>query len=234
MLATLGELAAVGIAETQYITGKFDNRYLHPQANPQIGNVIFSGMLNRPNLAFHPAVAKTTGHQNAVDTIQNANTISLDSFRVDIAHVNFSVSMNTRVFKRFIQRLIGVQQLHVLADHGDGQLAILIQIAVDNRIPLRQVSGRTIQSKALDNQLVQPLSRQQRRNAIDGIHIAQGNNCAGFHIGEQRNFLAAAHINFMIRAAQQYIGLQADRAQLFYRVLSRFGFGFACGGNIGH
>ncbi len=56
----------------------------------------------------------------------------------------------------FDQRLVGIQQLHVLADHGDGDFMLRVELGVDHGFPLGQIGAATLQAEALDDKITQP------------------------------------------------------------------------------
>ena len=75
---------------------------------------------------------------------------------------------------------------------------------------------------------------QHCRDTIDGIDIFQTYDRALFNVGEQCDLAPRRQINRMIRATNEYIGLQTDRSQLLDRMLGRFGFCLASSSNVGH
>ena len=134
----------------------------------------------------------------------------------------------------FDQRLVGIQQLHVLADHGDGDFVLGVELGVNHTLPLGQIGRTALQTKALNDEVVQALGVQYGGDAIDGINVFQTDNRTLFHVGEQRDLAARGQVDRVIRAADQYVGLQADGAQLLHRVLGRLGLGLASGGDVRH
>ena len=75
---------------------------------------------------------------------------------------------------------------------------------------------------------------QHARHFVDGVHVPHGDHAPLGYVGEQRYFFALFVGNAAVGAAQQHVGLDADLAQLFGRVLGRLGFKLACGGDPGH
>jgi len=71
-------------------------------------------------------------------------------------------------------------------------------------------------------------------NAVNRVDIHQGHDGALLDTGEEGNLATLTEVNFHFGATQQHIGLQADGAQLFHRVLGRLGLGFTGSGDIGH
>ena len=96
-------------------------------------------MLNRADLAFHTTVTKTTRNQDGINTRENLNTFTLNVFGIDVTDVHFGAMVNTGMINRFDQRLIGIQQVHILTDHRDGHFLLWVELGVCHVIPFRQV-----------------------------------------------------------------------------------------------
>ncbi len=133
---------------------------------------------------------------------------------------------------RFDQRLVGVQQLHVLADHGDGDFVLGVELGVDDLFPLGEVSAAALQAKTFDHKVVQPLGVQDARDLVDGVGIFQRDDRTLFNVGELRDLATRRHIDGVVGTADQHIRLQADGAQFLDRVLCRLGLGFAGGRDV--
>ena len=57
---------AVGIVHAADISGKFDNRYLHAQAEAKIGNTVCSCIVCRSDHTFYAAVSKAAGNNDSL------------------------------------------------------------------------------------------------------------------------------------------------------------------------
>ena len=176
------------IGPAHHITGVLDHGNLHTQANTQIRNFVFTGVLYRADLAFHAAVTETARHQNGIHIGQNIGTFTLDVFGVDVTHVHLGAVFDAGVIDGFDQGFVGVQQIHVLTDHRNGDGFFRIQLGIGHRIPLRQIGRATGQIEFLDDQIVQAVVVQHAWNFVDGVGVFQRNNGTLFHVGEQRNF----------------------------------------------
>ena len=73
----------------------------------------------------------------------------------------------------------------------------------------------------------QPFFLEEKRYLVDGGDIASLDHRVFAHVAKERNLVAFALRNFAVRAAQKNIGLDADRTQLFDRVLRRLGLDLA-------
>ncbi len=109
-----------------------------------------------------------------------------------------------------------------------------MQLALDNKVPFTQISFRQIKTKAVEDKLIETTLMEHARNLVDCRGVYHRNNRTQLNVGEQRYFLALTLFDLDFRPAQQYIGLQTNRAHLFYRVLGWLGFGFTRRGNVWH
>ena len=60
------EFRRVGVFMVEYIAGKLDAHHLHPQAQSQVRNPVFTRPTRRHNLAFNAPLAKSSGDNNAI------------------------------------------------------------------------------------------------------------------------------------------------------------------------
>ena len=60
------KLFTLGVSQTGNVSGKFNNCQLHAETDAEIGNLVYPGIFDGLNFAFHAAIAKTSGHQDTV------------------------------------------------------------------------------------------------------------------------------------------------------------------------
>ena len=132
------------------------------------------------------------------------------------------------------QRLVGVQQLHVLADHGDGDFLLRVQLGIDHALPLGEIGRLALQAETLDDDVVQALGVQHGRNAVDGVDVFQTDHRTLFHVGEQGDLAPRGQVDLMVGTADQHVRLHTDGAQLLDRMLGRLGLGLAGSGDVRH
>src|SRR5262245_16691330 len=63
------EFGRVGLGYSDEIARRFDHGHLHAEADAEIRHVALPCELCGPDLAFRATLAKTTGHQDAVDML---------------------------------------------------------------------------------------------------------------------------------------------------------------------
>ena len=142
--------------------------------------------------------------------------------------------LHAGVAQRLVERLVAVAQVHILADHGDGDFVLRVLGFVDQVVPALEVGRRRVQAQLVADQAVQALLVQHARHLVDRVDVPHGDHAPGRHVGEQRNLGLLVLGDRAVGAAQQGIGLDADLAQLLHGVLGRLGLEFAGGGNPGH
>src|SRR5438445_597420 len=118
---------------------------------------------------------------------------------------------------------IRVRQLDVLADDRDGNRCPRMLDAIDELDPgleLRHMHRR-VELEVLGHHLAEPRGLDHQRHLVDRLHVGHGNDGFTWHVGEQRDLLFEVVVDRQLRAADDGVGLDADRAQRLDRVLGR-------------
>ena len=136
--------------------------------------------------------------------------------------------------QRFIQRQVGIPQIHVLAHHRDVDGCLRVSLGINHLLPFMQISWRGINVQFAHHNVVKMLFVQQLWNLVNIIGVYGRNHRTLFHIGKQGDLAALFIRNGITAPAQQDIGLDTDGAQLLHRVLGRLGLDLTRGGNVGH
>ncbi len=229
------EFGAVGTGQSHHVAGELDHRHLHAQADAEIGNAVLAGVAHRADLALHAALAEAAGHQNAVTIGKPAELVLVvEDFGIDVAHHDPGAIVDTCVFERFVERLVGIQQIHVLANHGDHDLALGVALVVHHQIPLREIGSARSELEFLHHQAVESPLMEMARDRIDALGVHQRHHGALLDAGEQRDLAPRGIVDGDLGATDQHVGLQADGAQFLHRMLGGLGLGLARGGDIGH
>ena len=106
--------------------------------------------------------------------------------------------------------------------------------AVQHPIPFAQIRLGDIQMELTHHQLIEALGVQQTRDAIDVVGVDGRDDGLLGDIGEERDLAPLIVRQELLGAAEQDVGLDADRAQLLDRVLGRLGLDLAGGADVGH
>ena len=121
--------------------------------------------------------------------------------------------------ERLDHRQIRVGQAHVLAHHGHVHLLIASVRRGQERAQGRQVGRTPLEAQPVEHHLVEALLVQAQRHLVDGRRVGAGQHLLGPHVAEQRDLLAHAVLDLVVRAAHDEVGLHADGAQLLHRML---------------
>ena len=136
--------------------------------------------------------------------------------------------------QRLGDRLIGVFKLRVLANNRNAHQAFRIVDPVSNVFPDGQIGlGRWADRKGVQNGLVHAFAIIGEGRLIDRFEILCRDHRIRTHIAEQRQLFALLLRDGAFGSADQNIGRNADRAQLFHRVLGGFRLQLARGRDIG-
>ena len=129
--------------------------------------------------------------------------------------------------QRLVQRNVRVADLHVLADHRYVHLGIGGEFRVDDPLPVRQVGRRRLDAQAVEDDVVQALLVQQQRDLVDVVGVHGRDHGPLLDVGEQRDLAPLLVRQLVAAAAQQHVGLDADRTQFLDRVLGGLGLDLA-------
>src|SRR4051794_41912052 len=104
------------------MAGKLDAHDLHAQAQPEVGYGMLASIMGSTNLAFYAAIAKASGHYDAVDGSQLIKIAALlQFFGTDPGNVDIPPYRQAGVDERFLHAQVGILQLYVLAHQADAQ-----------------------------------------------------------------------------------------------------------------
>ncbi len=166
----------MGVFDTGHVAGVFDHRQLHAQADTQVRHLVFAGVTDGRDLAFGSPVTKAAGHQNGVQIFQHAGAFAFNIFRIQVKDIDLGAVADAGVDQGFIERLVGVYQLDVLAHHTHGDFIIGIELGFHHTIPLAQIRLRQIQAELLHHDGIQALLVHATGYLVDGLAIRGGNH----------------------------------------------------------
>jgi hypothetical protein len=135
---------------------------------------------------------------------------------------------------RFIQRFIGIKQVHVLAHHLQFHCVSGIELILDDLPPVREICLIRFKTQFLNHNIVKTLLVKHVGNSVNRIGIEQGNDRFGFHVGKQRNLVPGTLRDLMIRSNNQYVRLKTNRTEFLHGVLGGFCLGFTGCCDVGH
>ena len=161
--------------------------------------------------------------------------VGLQVVGLDPAGIHAHAVRDPAVRERLEERLVGIAQPGVLADHRDRHLAFRRQRVLDNPLPAGEIGRRRIGDAEIAHDLgVEALRVVAERHLVDGLHVGRGDHVVFAHVAELRDLRALGLGDRAVRPAEQQIGRDADATQLLYRMLGGLGLQLAGGVDVGH
>src|SRR6202142_3039762 len=206
------ELRGVGSGEAAHITGELDHQHLHAQADAEIRHLALAGETDRLDHAFAAALAETARDQDAVEGVERLDAARLlgELLGVDPVDPNLHVVRQAAVEQRFLQALVGILVLGVLAHQGDRNLSCRILEAVDHGAPLLQLPRAGFQVEQAQDPLVDALLGEAERHRIHRLDVERADDVFDVDVAEQRDLLLDLVRENLLAAAQQQVGLNTD------------------------
>ena len=234
----LRKLRRTRVAPAHHIARIFDERHLHPQANPEKRHIVLARITHRRNLALGSADAKTTGHQYPIHRIQHLrNPLRIERFQlfaIDIMQLHPAFIRITSVIERFYQALIRLVQLHVFAHERNIDLVVGVPNDVANALPSLHIGLFRPNIQKLANPPVQILPAEIRRHHVNALDVARPKYARFRHIAKERQLApnVVGHVDFA--SANQDIGLNPDLSQRRHAMLRRLRLELIGRANIRH
>ncbi len=202
----------------------FDGGPLEPVADPEVGDAALARDFRRAHHAARPAIAEPAGDQNAVRAVEQLLAARLlERFRFDPPDVDLQPVLEAAVIERLVQALVRVLVADVFADHVDGELVQRVPDAIDEVEPVAHLRFRLRQVQPPQDDAIEPFLGEHRRHLVDARDVLGGDDRLFVDVAEQRNLRLDVLIQVAIGAAEQDVGLDADRAQVAHAVLGRLG-----------
>ena len=125
-----------------------------------------------------------------------------------------------------MQALVGVLQLHVLADDADRDLARGVAQALHQVGPGLHVPLAGLEPEGPQDFGVKTFAREHQRNFVNVLDVFRGDDSLFWNAAEQRDLRLEVRSQVAVSAAKQNVRLDADLAQFFDRVLGGLGLEF--------
>ena len=153
---------------------------------------------------------------------------------LDPAHLDPAAVGEPARAQRLGHRQVGVGQVDVLADQGDGHLVLGVVDAVEQVAPHRPVDVVERQPEPADHVGVQALAVQHLRDVVDRRRVRAGHHGLGVDVAHQRDLVLQAGRDRPVAAADERVRRDADAAQRGHGVLGRLGLQLPGRGQVGH
>ena len=225
------ELGGVRSVHAGDVARKLDHGHLHPEADAEERDLLLARRLRGPDLALDPPLAEPARDQ---DPIRRLERRLIEVLRVDQLHLDVDPVVVATVAERLDHRLVGVGELHVLADQGDPNRPLAGVGAPHQLLPLPQLRRLRVEAEMVEHQVVHPLRAEHQRHLVDVVHVASRDHRLLRHAAEERDLAANLALQPALRPADDRLGLDPDPPQLVDRVLRRLGLQLAGVADVGH
>src|SRR5579871_3034197 len=157
----------------------------------------------------------------------------LEAFGFDPGDAKLEIVGKGSVDEGFLEGLIGVFVLDVLAYDGDGGFVLGVVGAVDDVLPLGEIGRGGLDAEVLEGKGIDAFLREVEGDFIDAGHVAGGDDGGLFDVAEESDLAAHLAGDGTVAAAEEDVGLDTDGEHLFDRVLGGLGLEFLRGGDPG-
>ena len=123
------------------------------------------------------------------------------------------------VIERLVEALVRVLVADVLADDVNRDAILRIPDALDQRFPRLHVLLGHRQAEMLQHDPVEPFDAQHQRHFVNRRDVLRGDDGFRIDVAEERDLLLEVGVEEPIGAAEQDVGLDADRSQVAHAVL---------------
>ncbi len=176
-------------------------------------------ILRRLDLALDAALAEAAGDQDPVGPL--GDLLGVEVLGVDELDVDVRAVVIAAVGERLDHGLVGVGELHVLADQRDPRGALARVGAADELLPLLEVGRRGLDPEVVEDEVVGAVGPHHQRDLVDVVDVARREHGVLVDRGEERDLLPNLAVEPPLGAADERVRLDPDPAQLVDRVLGR-------------
>ena len=218
------------------VPGVLDHHALQAQAQPERGDAVRAGVLQRADLALDAADAEAAGHADGVHVAEEAGRALLGLALVG-GHpdqVDLGLVGEAAGAQGLGDRQVGVRQVDVLADQRDGDLLGRVVHDAQQVVPLGPVDVAERQVQPPYDVGVEALAVQHLGDVVDRRGVAGVDDRLVVDVAHQRDLRLHRLRDRPVGAADDRVRLEADRAQRGHRVLGRLGLQLAGGADVGH
>jgi hypothetical protein len=219
------DLRRVRAVEPDHVARELDHRHLHAEADAEERPLLLARVAHRRDLALGAAVAEAHRHEDRVgagDAL--GQPVLLDLLGVDVDRLDLALVRDAAVRERFVQALVGVRQVDVLADHRDAHRRLRVLDGGDDAAPARQVRRAGERVQPLDDALVEAVLVEHERHLVDRADVGRADDAVLVDVAEERDLRLDLLVERLRRAAEQDVGLDAEARELLHGVLRGFVF----------
>ena len=203
------EFDAVGILQSANMARKFDRGSLHPETETKVRRARLASVAGRVDLALYTPISKSSWHEDAGHAAQVfIRTFFAQVFSIDEHQVRRTIMGSPGVGQRFVDALVSVLKLNVLADHGDADAFLGIDDAFDEFSPIAHVrfAGLEVQDSA--DVFIEPFGLEVQGGFVDGIlDVTRFDDSFDRNVAIKRQFLPNLRVERHLGAAKDHLRL---------------------------
>ena len=237
MFAVRRELRRVTLRQTGDMACELDDGDLHAEADSEVRNAQFACGADRLYHAFNSTHAEPTRHQQAVELAEQraCRLVIREAIAGHPRDVDARVMRDAAMDQRLLHTLVAVDEVRVLAHHGNAHAARRFRDAAHDLAPRGQIRLTGFrQPEPGHHARVETLLAKRQRDLVDGRYVAALDHVSEVHVAEQGDLALRVVVEGTFGAADQHVGLDADLHQLAHGVLRRLGLHLAGGGDVRH
>ena len=220
MLCVEIHLCGMGIRPAEDVTGVFDNRNLHAEADAEIREHMFPCIARSDHHAVNAPFAEASGNEYAVDILKYLlRTAALDILSGNPFDIDPCIIGNTAVAQRFGNGEICIVKLDILAYERDITFLFGADIALNHCAPLPEIGFALLKAEGIEHDPAKASFFEHERYFIEGTGVEIFNDVLLGDITEQAYLAPDAAVDGVIAAANDDIGLYTDALKLLDRML---------------
>ena len=202
-------LRGIGIRHTQHVTSELNHHALHSQADTQARHIVLTGILQGCELALNTTLTEARSDQNTIHILQLLSyVLVIQLLGMEQVQIQLTMIVNSGLQQRLVDRLIGILQLHVLANQTDLNRLRSTALQGKELPPSLQLRCRTnLHAYFTQDNLIHLLTLQYQRHLIDGRHVNGLDHRILGHITEKRYLTQQVLVQLMLRTQHQNIRL---------------------------
>ena len=228
------EFGGVWFHGTEDMAGKLDDHDMQPQAQPQVGYLVFPGVSGRLDFTFDTPLAEATRDDDPLGGAQQGFDIVLVKFfRVHPEQVEFPVIMESGVIERLTHRVIGIVQLDVFTHQGNINRVARGLDALHHFPPLPQFGRTSLDAELFNDNLSQAGLLEYQGDFVYRFNGGQGDHRLALDITEEGYLVRDSFGDGIVTAADDDVRLDTDAAQLVNAVLGGLGLQLHGGVEVG-
>src|SRR3954447_14332607 len=208
-------LGRIGIGQSADVACVFHSGPLEAVADSEVRNAAFARDFGRTHHASRAAIAEPAGNQNPVGAVEQLLAARLlEGLRFDPLDVRVEPVLEPAVIQRFVETLVRILVSDVFADHMDRDVVLRIPDAIDEVGPGLHVRLGLRQVQPAQDDPIESFGGKHERHFIDARDVLGRDDGFFVDVAEQTNLPLEFLIQESIRAAQEDVGLNADRAKV--------------------